>query len=120
MRVEALSLTGAHLVMLEPRRDRRGQFTRLYCREELMILGIGPAAQISHSLTKQVGAVRGMHFQYPPHAENKLIMCIKGRVFDVFVDVREGSQTFLCWQGIELVAGSNCMLFLPRGFAHGF
>jgi dTDP-4-dehydrorhamnose 3,5-epimerase len=120
MRVEPLSLSGPHIVVLEPHRDRRGWLTRLYSREAFLMLGIGPVAQINHTLTRRVGAVRGMHFQHPPHAENKLITCLRGRVFDVFVDVRMGSSTFLSWQGIELAAGSNHALFLPRGFAHGF
>lgn len=76
--------------------------------------------QINHSRTRTVGAVRGLHFQYPPHAEMKLVRCIKGRVWDVAVDLRAGSATFLRWHAEELAPENARMLVIPEGCAHGF
>jgi len=76
--------------------------------------------QINHSRTATVGAVRGLHFQNPPHAEMKLVRCLKGRVWDVAVDVRRDSPTFLCWHGEELIPADLRMMVIPEGFAHGF
>lgn len=101
--------------------DSRGFLSRLFCTEELQSAGwVAPVAQINHTLTQKRGTVRGMHFQNAPHAEAKLVSCIRGAVYDVAVDVRAGSPTFLQWYGQELSA-SNCMaLLIPEGFAHGF
>jgi dTDP-4-dehydrorhamnose 3,5-epimerase len=120
MRIDRLPLGGAHLIVREPYQDPRGRFARLYCRNELGLLGIDAIAQVNHSVTRLVGTVRGMHFQHAPHAENKLITCLKGRVFDVIVDLRGGSPTFLHWHGVELCAQDNLSIHVPRGFAHGF
>jgi len=75
---------------------------------------------MNHSLTRKKGAVRGMHFQYPPHAETKIVMCMKGEIFDVAVDIRAGSPTFLHWHGEILSAENRKSLLVPEGFAHGF
>jgi dTDP-4-dehydrorhamnose 3,5-epimerase len=120
MRVEPLPLSGAHLITLEPHQDRRGRLTRLYCGEALASLGMDAIAQVNHSLTRLAGTVRGMHFQFAPRAENKLITCLRGRVFDVIVDLRAGSPTFLEWHGVELRGERGETLHAPRGFAHGF
>jgi dTDP-4-dehydrorhamnose 3,5-epimerase len=120
MRVESLPLSGAHLITLEPHQDRRGRLTRLYCGKALSSLGMDAIAQVNHSLTRLAGTVRGMHFQFAPHAENKLITCLRGRVFDVIVDLRAGSPTFLEWHGVELRDERSETLHAPRGFAHGF
>lgn len=77
-------------------------------------------AQINHSYSAKRGTVRGLHFQYPPHAEIKLVSCVRGRVFDVAVDLRAGSPTFLQWHALELSAERHNSLLVPRGFAHGF
>ena len=79
-----------------------------------------PIAQINHSLTRQKGAVRGMHFQFPPHAEDKYVSCLRGEVFDVAVDLREGSPSFMRWHGERLSAGNGRSMLIPQGFAHGF
>ena len=101
--------------------DARGSFARLFCRSELdAAIGERPIAQINHSLTREVGAVRGLHYQLAPHAEMKLVRCIRGRVFDVAVDVRRSSPTFLAWYGRELSAENDEMMIIPEGFAHGF
>ena len=76
--------------------------------------------QINHSHTVQRGSVRGMHFQHAPHAEKKIIRCLTGKIFDVVVDLRRGSPTFLAWRGFELEAGDDRALLIPEGCAHGF
>ena len=101
--------------------DRRGFFSRFFCAEELAGVGFAPlVAQINHTLTRRRGAVRGMHFQYPPHAEDKLVSCLRGEVLDVAVDLRHNSPTFLRWHGEILSAENACSLLIPQGFAHGF
>jgi dTDP-4-dehydrorhamnose 3,5-epimerase len=101
--------------------DHRGAFQRLFCDRELQaVLGGRDIVQINHSRTIQTGAVRGMHFQYPPHAEMKLVRCVRGRVWDVVVDLRMGSPTFLRWHAEDLTFDSGRMLIIPEGCAHGF
>ncbi|VBA52225.1 dTDP-4-dehydrorhamnose 3,5-epimerase [Mycobacterium attenuatum] len=104
-----------------PHRDARGAFVRLFCANDLQsLLGHRQIAQINHSRTSHAGAVRGMHFQYPPHAEMKMVRCLSGRVWDVAVDLRSGSPTFLRWHAQELAPDDAQMLVIPEGFAHGF
>lgn len=79
-----------------------------------------PIAQINHTLTRMKGAVRGMHYQRPPHVEVKVVSCLHGEVFDVAVDLRRGSPTFLQWHGVVLSAANRRSLLIPEGFAHGF
>lgn len=79
-----------------------------------------PIAQINHTLTSRAGTVRGMHFQYPPSAETKLVSCLRGEIFDVALDLRRGSATFLRWHGAVLSAGNRRSLLIREGFAHGF
>lgn len=101
--------------------DARGFLTRLFCAEELAAAGWdGPVAQANHTATAQQGTVRGMHFQHPPHAEVKLVTCVRGAVWDVAVDLRAGSPTFLQWHAEELSAENHRSLLIPKGFAHGF
>ena len=101
--------------------DERGFLSRLYCREELAGIGLAePVAQINQTLTRACGTVRGLHFQNPPHAEDKFVSCLRGEVFDVAVDLREGSPTFLHWHAERLSAGNGLSLYIPKGFAHGF
>lgn len=114
-------LAGAYQINLSIRGDNRGWFVRTY--DKLVFAEIGHTAdwvQMNHSLTRQRGALRGMHFQHPPVAEIKLVRCITGRVFDVIIDLRAGSPTFLRWFGLELSAENQEMLYVPKGFAHGF
>jgi dTDP-4-dehydrorhamnose 3,5-epimerase len=111
------------LVVVERQRlaDARGTFSRLFCSQELSAIGFAlPVAQINQTLTRRCGAVRGMHFQFPPHAEDKLVSCLHGQVFDVAVDLRSGSETFLKWHGEILSEENRRSLFIPQGFAHGF
>jgi dTDP-4-dehydrorhamnose 3,5-epimerase len=101
--------------------DARGFLSRLFCAEELRPAGwTGPIAQINHVHTAREGTVRGMHFQYSPHAETKLISCLRGEVWDVAVDIRAGSPTFLRWHAEILSADNGRALLIPQGFAHGF
>lgn len=114
-------LADLKIVQSSPHRDARGAFLRLFCAQELQsLLGQRQVAQINHSRTRRVGAVRGLHFQYPPHAEMKLIRCLRGRVWDVAVDLRAASPTFLHWHAEELIHDDARMLVIPEGFAHGF
>ncbi|MGA9491895.1 MAG: dTDP-4-dehydrorhamnose 3,5-epimerase family protein, partial [Mycobacterium sp.] len=109
------------LVQSSPHRDDRGAFLRLFCTQELQpLLGRRQIAQINQSRTSQAGIVRGLHFQHPPHAEMKMVRCLRGRLWDVAVDLRAGSPTFLQWHAQELVEDDAQMLVVPEGFAHGF
>lgn len=104
-----------------PIKDQRGFFSRFFCAEEFGEAGFSKCiAQINHSHTIKKGAVRGLHFQYPPHAEAKIVSCLRGEVFDVAVDIRKGSPTFLKWHGEILSAVNQRSLLIPEGFAHGF
>ena len=101
--------------------DSRGSLRRLFCVTELKpIMGDRRIVQVNHTLTKKSGAVRGLHFQHPPQAEMKLVSCIKGEVFDVAVDLRAGSPTFLQWRSIILSETNHATFVIPEGFAHGF
>lgn len=122
-RFNALDLPLPGLKLLERQRigDGRGFLARLFCAEELAAAGwVKPIAQINHTCTARRGTVRGMHFQRPPHSEMKLVSCIRGEVWDVAVDVRSGSPTFLHWHAERLSADNNRALLIPEGFAHGF
>jgi dTDP-4-dehydrorhamnose 3,5-epimerase len=101
--------------------DSRGFLSRLFCGEDLRTVGWHmPIVQINHTLTRQMGTVRGLHFQYPPHAEMKLVTCIRGQIWDVAVDLRAKSPTFLRWHAEVLSAVNLRALLIPEGFAHGF
>lgn len=101
--------------------DERGFLSRIFCADDLREAGWSwPVSQINHSLTKVLGTVRGMHFQSPPAAEAKLVSCIRGAVWDVAVDLRGESPTFLQWHAEELSAANRRALLIPPGFAHGF
>ena len=114
-------LTGLMLVQRKAIEDHRGFLSRFYCAEEFRAAGIDkPVAQINHTLTRQRGAVRGLHFQHPPHAETKVVSCLKGEILDVAVDLRRDSPTFLHWHGEILSAANRKSLLIPEGYAHGF
>ena len=112
---------GLRVIERKPIGDTRGSLTRLFCVEELAAAGWNaPVKQINHTFTARRGTLRGMHYQRPPHAETKLISCLRGEVWDVAVDVRKGSPTFLKWFATTLSAENNRALLIPQGFAHGF
>lgn len=116
-----LPLEGLKKIVRHPRRDERGAFTRLFCASDLLALGWDvPIAQINHSLTRQRGTLRGIHFQRPPHAEIKLVTCLHGEVWDVAVDLRPDSPTFLQAHGERLSAENGSSMLIPLGFGHGF
>lgn len=121
MKVTPIKLGGASIVDTSCFKDERGEFARFFCEEQLKEFLKGRTVkQINYSLTVEKGTVRGMHFQYPPKAEVKLVRCLRGSVFDIMVDLRKGSDTFLEWYG-EILSGDNMkMLYIPEGFAHGF
>lgn len=121
MHITPTSIEGIVVVGTTPMGDHRGAFARFFCQSELApVLGARQIVQINHSRTMARGALRGMHFQYPPHAEMKLVRCIRGRVLDVAVDLRAGSPTFLQHHAQELSAENGDMLVIPEGCAHGF
>jgi dTDP-4-dehydrorhamnose 3,5-epimerase len=112
---------GAVVLTRKPRGDERGFLERIYCADELSsILGTRTIVQINRTLTRHRGTVRGMHFQKPPFAELKVITCLRGAVFDVAVDLRKGSQTFLASHAEILTADNARTMVIPEGFAHGF
>lgn len=114
-------LTGSYEITPEPRVDSRGWFARFFCKEEFAAIGHqGEWVQMNHSFTQHRGTIRGMHFQHQPFAETKFLRCIAGAVFDVIIDLRKDSSTFLKWYGTELSAENKKMLYIPEGFAHGF
>lgn len=116
-----LPLAGLKLVQRQRLGDSRGFLARMFCSEELAAAGwTRPIAQINHTLTAKSGTIRGMHFQRPPHAEMKLVSCLRGEVWDVAVDFRAGSPTFLQWHAERLAAENGCAMLIPEGFAHGF
>lgn len=114
-------LAGLKLVQRGHAGDRRGFLDRLFCTEDLLAAGwLKSIVQVNHTYTRQQGAVRGLHYQYPPHAEMKLVACLRGAVWDVAVDLRPDSSTYLCWLGEELSPENQRSLLIPEGFAHGF
>ena len=121
MQIEETTLPG--VVILTPRRfgDDRGFFSEVWNRETLRRSGIDiHFVQDNHSLSRPVGTVRGLHYQSPPHAQDKLVRCGAGVVFDVAVDARRGSPTYGKWVGVELSAENGRQLLIPKGFLHGF
>jgi dTDP-4-dehydrorhamnose 3,5-epimerase len=121
MIVKQTSLAGVVVVESQSFSDPRGFLMRLFCEKELSVFwGERKVVQINQSRTKSVGAVRGMHFQHPPYAEMKLVRCLRGKVWDVAVDLRGGSPTFLKWHAEELTPGNAKMMVIPEGCAHGF
>jgi len=115
------ALSGLKIMQRKAKNDARGFFSRFYCIDELSIAGFDePISQINQTLTKEKGTVRGMHYQNPPYSEIKIVSCTKGKVFDVAVDLRKGSPTFLHWHAEVLSAENLKGLLIPKGFAHGF
>lgn len=121
MKTHATAIAGVVVVDTRRTEDARGAFARLFCETELAeVIGTRRIVQINQSTTAQRGAVRGMHYQRQPHAEMKLVRCLRGRVWDVAVDLRAGSPTFLQWHAEELTPDNARMLVVPEGCAHGF
>lgn len=119
--LQELPLAGLKLIKRLPVTDERGGLQRMYCSELLSQHGVcEPIAQINLTSTPLIGVVRGLHFQYPPAEEIKVVSCLRGRIFDVAVDLRQNSPTFLRWHAVILSAELNNSLLIPKGFAHGY
>jgi dTDP-4-dehydrorhamnose 3,5-epimerase len=114
-------IPGSFVIELEPRADARGSFARAFCRREFAAAGLTTEiAQINTSFNHARATLRGMHYQLPPHAETKVVRCVRGAIFDVVLDVRPGSATFGQSYGTELSAENGRMMYVPKGFAHGY
>lgn len=114
-------LPGAYVI--EPTRigDDRGFFARLLCRDQLAAHGLDmDIEQVNMSYSAERGTLRGLHYQAPPHAEDKMVRCVRGAIYDVMVDLRPDSPTYRQWLGLELTAENRRMAYVPKGFAHGF
>jgi dTDP-4-dehydrorhamnose 3,5-epimerase len=121
MKFIGTTLAGAYIVELEPREDARGFFARTFCAREFGEKGLASAfVQCSVSMTRDRGAVRGLHFQLAPVGEAKLVRCTMGALYDVIVDLRPNSKTYLQHVGVELTARNRRALYVPEMFAHGF
>ena len=119
MKFEPTEIEGVVAIRHDVRSDSRGRFKRQYCEREFAAAGLNLRwVQVNHSVTLGRGSVRGMHFQSPPDAEAKLVSCPVGRAFDVAVDLRRGSATFLRWVAVEVDETTSC--YIPQGCAHGF
>jgi dTDP-4-dehydrorhamnose 3,5-epimerase len=116
-----LHLAGAYRIGPQLIEDERGAFARRFCADEFRAHGLeSDLVQRSISINLRAGTIRGMHFQAPPHLEAKIVRCTRGAIFDVMVDLREGSPTYGQWHGEELSAKNHLMIYIPKGFAHGF
>lgn len=121
MDIKERKIKGVYEIALKPIGDNRGFFMRTFDINEFNKFGLNKIwVQENHSRSTQKGIIRGLHFQLPPFTETKLVRCINGAVLDVFVDLRKDSLTFGQWDSIELSAENKKIIFIPRGFAHGF
>ena len=121
MRITELPLKGAYTIDLEIQEDNRGFFARFYCKEEFEKKGLCTNwVQINTSLSRNKGTFRGLHYQYPPMAEAKIVRCLRGAIWDVIVDLRANSPTYGKWYGKNLNEENRTMIYIPKGFAHGF
>ncbi|MHA1332186.1 MAG: dTDP-4-dehydrorhamnose 3,5-epimerase [Candidatus Hodarchaeales archaeon] len=121
MKFKKTSIEGCYLIELEPIQDKRGFFSRCFCQKEFkkhdLYFNI---AQANISFNRFKGTVRGMHYQIPPRAENKLVLCTKGSIYDVAIDIRKNSFTYKKWFGVKLTSKNHLMLYVPAGCAHGY
>ena len=121
MKFKEKTIKGVYIIEPELKIDERGYFFRVFCHKELAENGINfRIVQINRSLNTKKGALRGMHFQNPPKAEDKIVQCIKGAIYDVAIDLRPGSETFGQWVSEELTEENKKMFLIPKGFAHGY
>lgn len=121
MKFRPLEIEGAYVVELEERSDDRGFFARTFCVDEFTELGLDPVVvQCNMSFNHKAATLRGMHWQEAPYGETKLIRCTRGRVFDVIVDIRPDSPTYLVNVGLELSADNHLAMYAPKGMAHGY
>lgn len=119
--IHTTPLEGLAVLERKPIGDHRGFLERMHCNQDLDgLLRSSTIVQINRTLTQQRGTVRGMHFQQAPHCEKKIISCLRGEIFDVAVDLRPESDTYLQWHGVTLSESNHRTFFIPEGFAHGF
>jgi len=115
------SLAGACIIDVESMQDERGYFARVWCAREFQAQGLKTdLVQCNVAYNHKKGTLRGMHYQRPPHAEVKLVRCTRGAIYDVIVDLRPESPSYLGWTGVELTEQNHRMLYVPEGFAHGY
>jgi dTDP-4-dehydrorhamnose 3,5-epimerase len=121
MLFETTRLQDVRLIKIEPAKDERGYFARTFCVREFAAAGLATVF-VQHSISRTVrpGSIRGMHFQTPPKEEVKVIRCVSGAIYDVLIDIRPASPTYMQWEGYELAAGDGRQLYAPTGLAHGF
>jgi dTDP-4-dehydrorhamnose 3,5-epimerase len=121
MIIKEANIAGAWFLDLAPQADERGFFARTWCERELAEAGLDPGVvQESMSFTRRRGTLRGLHFQSAPHAETKIVRCTRGAIFDVVVDLRRNSPTYLRWEGVELSEHNRRSFYVPKGCIHGF
>lgn len=121
MIIEPLGIPGACLVKPDVKQDPRGNFVRIWCREDFAALGLeNEMANCCVSYNARAGTIRGLHYQREPFAEAKLVRCLTGSIYDVVVDLRKSSPTFGCWCAVELTAAGSMSIYVPKGCAHGF
>ena len=122
MKYTELEIKGAYIIEIEPHEDNRGFFSRGFCRREMLEkTGIDfEVCQSNISYNSKKGTIRGIHYQVHPYEERKIVSCVKGKIFDVVVDLRKDSPTYLKWQGVELSEDNYKMLLIPKGCGHGF
>ena len=121
MKFTETPLAGAYIIALDKQSDGRGFFARLFCVNEFAVLGLDTSiVQVNNSLSATAGTLRGIHYQLPPKAETKMVRCIQGSLYDVIVDLRPESPTFLKWFGVTLSAKNRVMLYVPKNFGHGY
>lgn len=121
MLFQPTKLDGAYLIAMQKLEDERGFFARSWCVSEFDEQGLDSnLVQCNVSFNTEQGTLRGMHYQAPPFAETKLVRCTSGAIYDVIIDLRPASPTFLQWTGVTLSAENRLMLYIPKGFAHGF
>lgn len=121
MKITPIKIAGAYLLEQTPFRDGRGSFARQFCKRELSAVGVDfEIKQCNVSCNVHAGTLRGMHYQKDPYPEAKIVSCLKGRVYDVLVDLRPDSSTFMQWQATELSEANGKMLYIPPNVAHGF
>ena len=121
MQFEPTAIAGAFIIRMQPQVDDRGSFARSFCEAEFAAAGIDfRIVQLNLSRNPQAHTLRGMHGQQPPHEEAKLVQCVRGRIFDVAIDLRQGSSSYLAHVGVDLDASGDRLLYIPPGCLHGF
>jgi len=114
-------MNGLYIIEPELKTDERGYFARIFCKKEFTKIGFNfEIVQINRALNKKKGTIRGLHFQTPPKAEDKIISCVKGAIYDVAIDLRKDFPTFGQWVAEKLTEDNKKMFLIPKGFAHGF